>query len=690
MKRFTIFICLFICSATSLFAQKRAFTLEDLYRIQGIGDPQISPEGDRIAFTVTKYNLREGTQNTNIWMMQADGSDPRQMTRSDQSDGHPRWSPDGTTLMFLSSRNDDSQIWLLPVTGGEPYKLTDISTSISDPIWTADGKSIVFASEVFPEYGAVDSLNKRDLESMEEGPVHAHMADELLYRHWTSWDDGLKIHTLIIDVDSGEMRDLTPGPYHAPRFSLGNRGFQVSPDSKELCVVSDHSADPWSSTNADLWVTPLDGGEYINITADNAAYDGDPLYSPNGQYIAYRKQLIPRYEADRFRLAIYDRETQTHRILTEPFDYWVEDFRWSPDSKTIYFIATVQGHLPLYSVDIRSGNITLVLDVKTINNFEISPDGKWMAITRRSIGEPTSLVRVQTDGKDLKRLEFFNETLENEVDIRPAEEMWVEGAEGHPVHVYIIKPHDFDPTKKYPTIMNIHGGPQSLWLDSFRGDWQVYPGAGYVLVLPNPHGSTGYGQDYTSAISKDWGGRVYEDIMKVTDAVSELPYVDADRMGAMGWSYGGYMMMWLQGHTDRFKAMACMMGVYDLKSKYGATEELWFPEWDLGGQPWNSEYYEKWSPSNFVENFQTPCLVITGELDYRVPYTQSLHFFTDLQKMHVTSRLIVFPNDGHWPNYVRSMPLYYNAHLDWFHKYLGGGSAPWDMTDMIRNRHFVE
>jgi dipeptidyl aminopeptidase/acylaminoacyl peptidase len=277
--------------------------------------------------------------------------------------------------------------------------------------------------------------------------------------------------------------------------------------------------------------------------------------------------------------------------------------------------------------------------------------------------------------------------LMNEVDIRPAESMWVTGAMGAKVQVFIVKPHDFDPSKKYPLILNVHGGPQQMWADAFRGDWQVYPGAGYVVAFPNPHGSTGYGQDYTAEISGDWGGAPYEDVMKVTDALEKLPYVDANRIGAMGWSYGGYMMMWLEGHTTRFKCIASMMGVYDLRAMYSATEELWFPEWDLKGMPWSSDLYAKWSPSNSVKSFKTPCLVISGERDYRVPYTQSLEFFTDLQKMNVPSRLIIYSEAGHWPSWYE-MALYYTAHLDWFHKYLGGGAPPWSTEAFLRNAVF--
>jgi dipeptidyl aminopeptidase/acylaminoacyl peptidase len=275
-----------------------------------------------------------------------------------------------------------------------------------------------------------------------------------------------------------------------------------------------------------------------------------------------------------------------------------------------------------------------------------------------------------------------------EVDVRSAEQMWVEGADGIKVQVFIVKPHDFNPDKKYPLILNVHGGPQGQWRDSFRGDWQIYPGAGYIVAFPNPHGSTGRGTEYTDEISGDWGGKVFEDLMKVTDALEKLPYVDTSRVGAMGWSFGGYMMDWFEAQTHRFKCLASMMGIFDLKSFWGATEETWFANWDLKGQPWNSDIYQKYSPSNYADNFRTPALIITGEKDYRVPYTQSIQFFTTLQALGIDSRLIIFKNNGHWPDFVKSMPLYYNAHLEWFHKYLGGAPAPYNSHKMVRNIAF--
>jgi dipeptidyl aminopeptidase/acylaminoacyl peptidase len=356
----------------------------------------------------------------------------------------------------------------------------------------------------------------------------------------------------------------------------------------------------------------------------------------------------------------------------------------------MFFTGPVEGQNPIYRLDVESRNITQVLADKTIDEFEFTRDAGQMVYSRRSTGDPSEIFSVQISGgraSQPRRLTRINEAIAAEVDIRPAESMWVDGAGGAKIQVFIVKPHGFDPARKYPLILNVHGGPQSQWADAFRGDWQVYPGAGYVVAFANPHGSTGYGQEFTAAISGDYGGAVFEDLMKVTDALEKLPYVDRNRMGAMGWSYGGYMMNWFAGHTDRFKAIASMMGLFDLRSFYGATEELWFPEWDLKGQPWNSDLYEKWSPSNYVKNFKTPTLVITGERDYRVPYTQSLQFFTALQKMNVPSKLMVYANAGHWPSWYE-MALYYTAHLEWFNKYLGGEAPPWTSEQFLRNGVF--
>ncbi len=686
MNKLMCFI-LALLSVTPASSQKRAFTIADFYKVKTVENPQFSPDGKKITFSVKEDFLEEGTSNTDIYVMNADGSNLKQLTNDPSADSDPRWSPDGKSILFLSTRKDGSQAWLVPAEGGEQKQLTTFSAEVANPLW-ADAGHICFSTDVFPECGADNDCNKKNAEGLDKGTIQAHMADGLYYRHWNFWKDGKRAHTFSYDINAMTYVDLTRGNYDAPSFSTEGGGFAVSPDGKELCVTSNHDANDYETTNGDLWIVPTAGGEARNITEENKAYDGEPQYSPDGRYIAYKMQKVPTFESDLFRLVVYDRKSGTKTVLTEAFDNWVNNILWAPDSKSIYFTAEMKGNVPLYNVNLTTKKITPVVNAKTIDTYDISPNGKTVVFSRRSVGEPREIWSCDTDGKNLKQLTFFNKELAEAVDIRPAEELWIPSPTGKKIHTFIVKPHNFDPTKQYPLILNVHGGPQSQWTDAFRGDWQVYPGAGYIVAFPNPHGSTGYGQEFTSAISKDWGGKVYDDVMAVADSLEKISWVDKDRIGAMGWSYGGYMMMWMEGHTTRFKAIVSMMGVYDLTAMHGGTEELWFPHWDLAGQPWNSDLYKKWSPNNFVQHFKTPCLVITGEQDYRVPYTQSLEFFTDLQQMNVPSRLIVFKNDGHWPNNVKSMPLYYNAHLDWFHKYLGGNPAPYDMTKMARNLVF--
>jgi dipeptidyl aminopeptidase/acylaminoacyl peptidase len=684
---------LLLVPAISTSAQKRAFTIEDLYRIKAISDIHVSPDGKSVVYAVGSSDLARATRQSHLWMMNIDGSQTRQMTRGDKSEYSPVVSPDGHWIAFISDRDGEPNLFVIPVNGGEARKVTGISTGVSDPVWSPDGQYIAFSTDGYPECGNDDACNKRISETWRDGPLKAHMADHLFFRHWNEWKDGTRTHIFLAEVATGKTRDLTPGDFDSPTFQLGGPlQYDFSPDGKEFVYVSNHDKNPAESTNNDLWLINLQDStpRPKNITSANRSYDGSPKYSPDGRYIAYRMQKQPAYESDLFRLAIYDRASGASAILTDSFNNWVDDYDWTADSKSIYFTAPVEGQNPIFNVDIASKTIKQVLAYKTIDGFEFTRDGRRLVFIRRSVGDPSEVYSAAiSDGKagDITRLTNINTGVAAEVDIRPAESMWVEGAEGAKIQVFIVKPHDFDPGKRYPLVFNVHGGPQDQWADAFRGDWQVYPGAGYVVAFCNPHGSTGYGQDFTAEISGDYGGMVFEDLMKVSDALAKLPYVDTNRMGAMGWSFGGYMMDWFEGHTDRFKAIASMMGIFDLRSFYGETEELWFPQWDLKGQPWDSPLYEKWSPSNSVKNFKTPCLVITGERDYRIPYTQSVQFYTALQKMNVPSRLIVYSNAGHWPSWYE-MALYYTAHLDWFHKYLGGDPPPWTTEQFLRNQIF--
>ncbi|MDQ6759721.1 MAG: S9 family peptidase, partial [Acidobacteriota bacterium] len=459
-----------------------------------------------------------------------------------------------------------------------------------------------------------------------------------------------------------------------PPFSLGGADdYAISPDSTHLCYVMNADPSAATSTNTDLYTVALTGGESKKVTANPGA-DNAPQYSPDGKFIAYRSQERAGYESDRWRLATLDLASGSTALVTQSLDRSVASFTWSPDSARLFFTTEDRGRHVLSIIPAQGGASRLIASgPSTIDDVQLTSDGKTMIYTEQSGSQPVEIYRTNSSGVKPVALTHLNDTLLAGYSLPPLEEMWVEAPDKARIHSFVLKPDNMQRGQKYPVLFLIHGGPQGAWGQSWSYRWnpQVFASAGYVVVMPNPRGSTGYGQKFTDDINQDWGGKPFDDIMAVVDHVAALPYTDSERMAAAGGSYGGYMVDWMLGHTQRFKALISHAGVFDLRSMAGATEELWFPLWEFHGMPWeNPELYAKWSPSYYVNEFHTPTLVIHGEQDFRVPYTQGLQLYTALQLRRVPSKLLLYPDEGHWILKPQNTVLWYGTVLDWMGEWL--------------------
>jgi dipeptidyl aminopeptidase/acylaminoacyl peptidase len=740
MRRIFLASLVLICLAFPAFAQaKHPFTFEDMMKLKRVGEPEVSPDGKWVIFSVVDVDLEKNTKTPHIWIVPTAGGQEREII-ADQDADRPRWAPDGKRFAFLSNKTGGSQVWVADFDGEagkaiSTSQLTSIVTEAGGELWSPDGKSVLFTSDVYPECNGQPneiSCNTKRFYQEKNSKVKALVFDNLLYRHWNTYKEGKRTHLLLANIRSAgapkcvnapgqpcsnrqyfatSYRDLTPGDYDAPVFSLGGQDdYAFSPDGQEICYTSNHDKNPAASTNNDLWIVslkdlPIDPtpsqvlAQTKNITADNPASDSTPLYSPDGRYIAYRAQQRPGYESDRFRLMLYDRKTGEKKNLTENLDAWVGTFTWSPDSKRILFVHESEGATPVYSFEVNrpfdqtitvdgeskdtaKNNAVVVVRDGFNDDLSITPDGKTIVFTRMSISFPTAIYKAGSERSVTEQLAHppeslthLNDSVLSNIAMTPLESFGFKGAHNDKVEGFLVKPPNFDASKKYPVKFLIHGGPQGAWGDdwSFRWNPELFAAptaatpSGYVVIMINFHGSTGYGQKFIDAINGDWGGAPYEDLMKGLDYTEKTyPFIDKDRECALGASYGGYMINWILGHTDRFKCLVSHDGMFNAESAWGTTEELWFNDWEFKGTPYdNRASYEKWSPHQYAKNFKTPTLVIHGQRDYRLDVSEGLQLFTTLQMEGVPSKMLYFPDEGHWVLKPQNSQLWYKTVNDW-------------------------
>ncbi len=675
LKKLVIGVICFILGLGLSQAQvRKALTFDDFIKIRRVSDPQLSPDGKNLALVITAMSLETNRGNSDIYLVPATGGTPQPFVFSPAADFFPRWSPDGKTLAFISTRDGSPQVWLIPAGGGEARKVTDFPGGVGSFIWSRSGKFLLVTSSVFPECPDLEA-NRKKFQEQETSKVKARIYDHLLFRHWNSWFDGTRSHLFLFPLDGGKPLDLTPGDYDTPPIALGGElDFCLSPDEKEIAFV--RNIDPelrlGLGTNNDVFLTTPDGKNIEKLTVSRAN-DIDPKYSPDGRYLAYRAMARPGFEADKLDLILYDRQNKTFRNLTEKLDYSLSEYLWAPNGQAIYFLCEDKARTALFRLTLPGGKIEKILEGHYLSALRISPDNRTIYALKQAINYPNDLYALDLATKKLKRLTEVNAGLLAGLEMNAAEDFWFE-SEGDRVHGLLLKPPFFDPNKKYPLLMLIHGGPQGAWADNFHYRWnaQMFAAPGYVVAMVNFHGSTGYGQAFTDSISGDWGGKPYRDLIKAVGYLhGACQFIDMDRLGAAGASYGGYMIDWIAGQTDIFDCLVSHSGVFDLRSMYGATEELWFPEWEYRGTPWtNPEMYQKFSPSYYVQNFKTPTLVIHSANDFRVPLEQGLQFFTSLQRMGVPSRLLYFPDEDHFIQKPLNARLWWQTVLDWLATYL--------------------
>ena len=670
-------VAIALCASPAVAAASHAFTVHDMLAMQRISDPRVSPDGKRVVFVVRITDMEENKGRTSLWLVQADGSGLRRLTAAGANDDNPRWSPDGMTIFFLSTRSGTSQVWRIPVDGGEAERVTDLPLDAKNLLLSRDGRHMALTMEVFPGgQGAVGT--KQKLAEAAKRKSTGRVYDGVFVRHWDTWSDGRRSHLFVMPATGkGEPVDVMPNmDADTPSKPFGGCGeFTFTPDGRELVFTTRDAGrrEPWT-TNFNLYQAPIDASSPpVCLTGRNEAWDCQPTFSPDGKTLAYLAMTRPGYEADRFRIVLRQWPGGEERVLTEAWDRSPEEICWSADGKSLYTVAHNLGQHSLFAVDADTGHARVVVNDGDVQSPAVLGEGLVYGLS--GLKSPAELCRVRADGTEPRWLTGLNAERVATARMGDFEQFSFPGYNQETVHAYVVKPADFDPAKKYPVALLIHGGPQGSFGNTFHYRWnpQVYAGAGYAAVMVDFHGSVGYGQAFTDSIRDDWGGKPLEDLKQGLEAaIARYPWMDGDRVGALGASYGGYMVNWIAGRwPDRFRCLVNHDGNLDERMAYFDTDELWFPEWEHVGTPWtNPEGYEKQNPVNYVGRWKTPMLVIHGAKDYRIADSQGIGTFNALQRMGIPSKLLYFPDENHWVLAPHNSVLWHQTVIGWLDQWL--------------------
>ncbi len=680
MRTALVNLFIIVTAISSSAADTHPFSVHDMLAMDRISDWQVSPDGNRVVFSVSATDLESNRRRSDLHMAALDGSGVRQLTTNPANDVQPRWTPDGQSIFFLSSRSGSQQVWRLTLGKNEPEQVTNLPMDVDALKISPDGKYLVFSMAVFP--GKSPEETRKMLDEKQKSKSSGMLYDQLFIRHWDKWEDGTRNHLFVFALPSGPPRDVMfEMAADCPQKPFGDaEDFTIAPDGRTIVFsAKDAGREEAWSTNFDLFTVPADLSRKPKKLTANPAWDAQPVFSPNGSTLAYLAMSRPGYESDRFDIILRDWGSGRERKIvlradeSSRGDRSADELQWSKDGKELICTAQHLGQHSIFAVDISTGKARILVANGTASNPQSLPGGDVLFGMHSLLG-PTELYWIGRAGEGMRRLTHLNDTRVAAARFGKPEQFSFKGAKGDLVYGYIVYPSDFDPAKKYPVAFLIHGGPQGSFGNDFHYRWnpQAYAGAGYAAVMVDFHGSTGYGQAFTDAINRDWGGAPYEDLMKGLDfAIQKYPFLDKDRMAALGGSYGAYMVNWIAGHTGRFKTLVCHDGNLDEHMAYYDTEELWFPEWEHGGPAYeNPQGYIKDSPLSFAKNWKTPMLVIHGGKDYRVAASQGISTFTLLQRKGIPSKLLYFPDENHWVLKPANSLQWHETVLGWLDQWL--------------------